>query len=127
MIPTPCHTTGVDFDIEAGQSAAVINNLVARAKEAETSFPHLQMTFTIATLGATTTASNLVSTGDLVVKSVLSAGLKNYAINLMVMDYGECCALAHVNRTLAGVTGVFRRRCTQHTRSGHQPACLQAW
>ena len=95
---SPPPSTGVDFDSEAGQSATVINDLVARAKEAETSFPNLRMSFTIATLGATTTASNLVSTGDMVVKAVLSAGLKNYAINLMVMDYGRCCTQGYLNR-----------------------------
>lgn len=33
---------GVDFDIEAGQSQAEINNLVARAKEAQAVYPNLR-------------------------------------------------------------------------------------
>lgn len=33
---------GVDFDIEAGQSQADINNLIARAKEAQVTYPSLR-------------------------------------------------------------------------------------
>jgi hypothetical protein len=50
--------------------------------------PHTPRSFTIATFGASTTSSNLGITGDAVVKAVLAAGLTNYIINLMVMDYG---------------------------------------
>lgn len=41
---------GVDFDIEAGQSAAQVSALVQRVKEARVTYPQLQFTFTLATL-----------------------------------------------------------------------------
>lgn len=79
---------GIDFDIEAGQTATDIANLVAGAKAAAAQYPSLRFSFTLATLGANTTASNLNSQGDAVMKAIASAGLTNAIINLMVMDYG---------------------------------------
>ena len=67
---------GVDFDIEAGQTATDVANLVAGAKAAQAAFPALRFSFTLATLGAnTTTASNLNAQGDGVMKAIASAGL----------------------------------------------------
>jgi hypothetical protein len=52
---------GVDFDIEAGQSPTVINDLIRRIKTAHVTFPGLRFSLTLATLannnGATTAQS----------------------------------------------------------------------
>ncbi|AJK48837.1 glycosyl hydrolase family 18 protein [Burkholderia plantarii] len=82
---------GIDFDIEAGQSQTDINNLVLRVKAAQASFPNLRFSFTIATLGGNA-AQSLGSTGVSVMNAIQAAGLKNYIINLMVMDYGSAIA-----------------------------------
>jgi len=79
---------GVDFDIEAGQSAADIANLVQRTIVAKRNFPNLRFSFTIATLGGNS-AQSLGPTGITVVNAIRSAGLTGYTINLMAMDYGS--------------------------------------
>ena len=90
---------GVDFDIEAGQSQAVIDSIITRVKNAQGSHPNLRFSFTIATLAqnnGTSTATDLGSgspdslgsTGTLIMNRIKALGLTNYYINLMVMDYG---------------------------------------
>lgn len=84
---------GVDFDIEGGQSAADITNLVAQAAYAETQYPNLRFSFTLATLAASDGSFGGLNTlGDSVVKAIQAAHLARYTINLMVMDYGNTSA-----------------------------------
>ncbi len=84
------HLVGVDFDIEGGQSASAIQNLVAAAAGAQAQYPNLRFSFTLATLGASDGSYGGVnSLGDTVVRAVLGSSLKNYVINLMTMDYGN--------------------------------------
>lgn len=92
---------GIDFDIEAGQSTADIANLVQRVKNAQSKYPNLIFSFTIATLASSQSGSStavdmganspnpLGSMGINVMNAITSAGLSNYRINLMVMDYGS--------------------------------------
>jgi hypothetical protein len=82
---------GVDFDIEGGQSQDVINNLVARVKVAEATYPSLRFSFTIQTLGGNS-PNSLNQLGAWVVSAIQSAGLTHYTINLMTMDYGSTLA-----------------------------------
>lgn len=84
---------GIDFDIEAGQSQAAIESLVQRVANAqETSkYAKLRFSFTLATLGGETKPS-LASVGTTVIQAIKKFGLKNYTINLMVMDYGAANA-----------------------------------
>ena len=80
---------GVDFDIEVGQSQAVIDDLVNAAIAGEQQYPDMRFSFTIATLGGTSDP-DLGSVGTLVVNEIKRLGLGgNYTINLMVMDYGS--------------------------------------
>jgi chitinase len=90
---------GIDFDIEAGQTSAQIDALIQRVKTAQGSHPNLRFSFTIATLGqnnGTPVATDLGagspdplgSMGTLVMQRIQAAGLTNYYINLMAMDYG---------------------------------------
>jgi hypothetical protein len=80
---------GVDFDIERGQSVAEITSQIASAAAVQDDYPGLRFSFTIATLGASDGSYGGVnSTGDAVIKAVLASGIRNYTINLMVMDYG---------------------------------------
>jgi chitinase len=81
---------GIDFDIEGGQTQSQIQDLVASAAGAQSEYPDLQFSFTLATLGASNGSYGGVnSLGNEVIEAVLSSGLKNYVINLMTMDYGS--------------------------------------
>jgi hypothetical protein len=81
---------GIDFDIEGGQTQSEIQDLVDSAAGAQSEYPNLQFSFTLATLGASDGSYGGVnSLGNEVVEAVLGAGLKNYVINLMTMDYGS--------------------------------------
>jgi chitinase len=84
------HLVGIDFDIEGGQSQSDIQNLVNSAAGAQSQYPNLQFSFTIATLGASDGSYGGVnSLGNEVVEAVLGSSLKNYVINLMTMDFGS--------------------------------------
>ena len=81
---------GIDFDIEGGQSESDIQGLVNSAEGAQSQYPGLQFSFTLATLGASDGSYGGVnSLGNEVVEAVLGSSLKNYVINLMTMDYGS--------------------------------------
>jgi hypothetical protein len=81
---------GIDFDIEGGQSESDIQGLVNAAAGAQSQYPNLQFSFTLATLGASDGSYGGVnSLGNEVVEAVLGSSLKNYVINLMTMDYGS--------------------------------------
>jgi len=81
---------GIDFDIEGGQSASDIQNLVAAATGAQAQYPNLQFSFTLATLGASDGSYGGVnSLGNQVVQAVRGSSLNHYVINLMTMDYGS--------------------------------------
>jgi len=84
------HLVGIDFDIEGGQSESDIQNLVAAAAGAQAEYPHIQFSFTLATLAASDGSYGGVnSLGNEVVEAVLGSSLKNYVINLMTMDFGS--------------------------------------
>ena len=84
------HLVGIDFDIEGGQSESDIQNLVNAAAGAQSQYPNLQFSFTLATLGASDGSFGGVnSLGNEVVEAVVGSSLKNYVINLMTMDYGS--------------------------------------
>ena len=81
---------GIDFDIEAGQTAEVIDSLVRRAARAQQRHPRLRLSFTLATFAASDgTRASLNQHGELVMRSIREAGLSDYYVNLMVMDYGD--------------------------------------
>jgi chitinase len=82
---------GIDYDIELGQSQQIIDNLINATKVAMQTFPNLQFTFTVQSLG--TLAANPItggSAGTTVVREINRLGLAgNFAINLMTFDYGS--------------------------------------
>lgn len=87
------HMIGVDFDIESGQSAADVQNLVNAAALAQTKYPGLRFSFTLATLAASDGSyGGLNSTGDATVKAIKASSLTNYTVNLMTMDFGRATA-----------------------------------
>lgn len=92
---------GVDFDIEAGQSQVVIDNLVQRAIAAQRTYPTMRFSFTLATLAGNSPQS-LGSAGIATMNAIKRLGLRNYIINLMVMDYGTTnpgnCVIGSNNR-----------------------------
>jgi hypothetical protein len=104
---------GIDFDIEAGQSQDIINNLVQRIKTAEKNHPGLRFSLTLATLAASragsTTAQSLGAGapdsfnvfGDNAMTAVKNIfGFNGSAaswpsfitVNLMTMDFGAAGA-----------------------------------
>jgi hypothetical protein len=84
------HLVGIDFDIEGGQSASDIQNLVNSAAGAQAQYPNVQFSFTLATLAASDGSFGGVnSLGNEVVNAVKGSSLKNYVINLMTMDFGS--------------------------------------
>lgn len=96
------HMIGVDFDIESGQSAADVQNLVSAAALAQAKYPGLRFSFTLATLAASDGSfGGLNSTGDATVKAIKASNLTNYTINLMTMDFGRASA---ANCVLSGST-----------------------
>jgi hypothetical protein len=95
---------GVDFDIEAGQSQSVIQDLVSRIDAGHGTFPSLRFSLTIATLanndGASTARSlgsgvqdSLNTYGDMVIAAVRSTFGSSWpsfvTVDLMTMDYGS--------------------------------------
>ncbi|HEV2639074.1 MAG TPA: ricin-type beta-trefoil lectin domain protein, partial [Actinocrinis sp.] len=81
---------GIDFDIEGGQSQSDIQNLVNAAAGAQSQYPNLQFSFTLATLGASDGSYGGVnSLGNEVVQAVRGSNLNKYVINLMTMDFGN--------------------------------------
>jgi hypothetical protein len=81
---------GIDFDIEGGQTQSEIQDLVSAAAGAQSQYPNLQFSFTLATLGASDGSYGGVnSLGNEVIDAVLGSSMKNYVINLMTMDYGS--------------------------------------
>jgi hypothetical protein len=86
---------GVDFDIEGGQTQAEIQQLVADVAAAQSQYPNLRFSFTLATLGASDGSfGDVNSLGAEVVQAIQasSPALKNYTVNLMTMDYGGTSA-----------------------------------
>jgi chitinase len=81
---------GIDFDIEAGQTAEMIDSLVRRAASAQRRHPRLRLSFTLATFAASdVTRASLNRHGEMVMQAIKAAGLADYYVNLMVMDYGD--------------------------------------
>lgn len=89
---TTSSLVGIDFDLENGDSP-LFDSLVARVKAAQANpkYSSLRFSFTVATLGGNGGKNNLV-TGAKVMTSIQNAGLTNYYINLMTMDYGGASA-----------------------------------
>jgi len=103
---------GVDFDIEAGQSPQVINDLISRIKAAHQAFPQLRFSLTLATLANNNGASTAQSLGSgnadsfntygdetiAAVKSILgfngspSTWPSYLTVDLMTMDFGSASA-----------------------------------
>ena len=113
------HLVGVDFDIEGGQTQTQINNLVAGAVYAESLYPNLRFSFTLATLAASDGSyGGLNGVGDMVVKTVKASALKNYTINLMVMDFGSAspgvCVVSG-GKCDMGQSAIQAARNLQHT------------
>ena len=80
---------GFDFDIEAGQTPAMVNSLLQRIKVAQLRRPHLRMSFTVATHAASDAGqASLNAQGQQVLAAIRAVQLDHYVINLMVMNYG---------------------------------------
>lgn len=83
------HLIGIDFDIEAGQTPAQVESLVARAVHAQKTHPALRWSFTIPTHAASDgSRRSLTPQGEQILEAVRKGGLRDYVVNLMVMDYG---------------------------------------
>jgi chitinase len=93
------HLAGIDFDIEAGQSAQQIAALLAAAAAVQRHRPALRFSLTVPTLAASDgSLRSLNETGVAVLEAARRSGLRDYALNLMVMDYGPASRTACVVR-----------------------------
>jgi len=100
---------GIDFDIESGQTQAQIDSLIQRVKNAQSKYPNLHFSFTLATLAQNNSSSptavemctkapnSLGSVGTTVMQRIKALGLTNYFINLMTMDYGTGTGVCVMN------------------------------
>ena len=80
---------GIDFDIEAGQTREQVDSLVQRIAAAQARRPQLRMSFTVATHAASDgSRRSLNGMAETVLDAVRRNGLKDYTLNIMVMDYG---------------------------------------
>jgi hypothetical protein len=101
------HLVGLDFDIERGQSDEVLRSLALRIAAARRRHPELRLSFTLATWAATDgSLASLNPDGERVMRAVREAGIADFYVNLMVMDYGE--ALARNCVVSAGVCDMGR-------------------
>ncbi|MFC8731333.1 carbohydrate-binding protein [Luteimicrobium sp. NPDC057192] len=83
------HLIGIDFDIENGMSSSDIANLVNAAAQAESAYPNLRFSFTLATwAGSDGSHAGVNALGTSVVNAIKASSLSHYTIDLMVMDYG---------------------------------------
>ena len=84
---------GFDFDIETGQSEQGIAALMVQIHGAMQRHPHLRFSFTLASSAyPDENQVGLSPLGESVMSAINNAGLSNYFINLMVMNYGEAHA-----------------------------------
>jgi len=90
---------GFDFDIEAGQSLAQVDSLIKRIRYAQRKYPKLRYSFTVATRAASDGSNDsLNKTGETVLAALRRHGVRDFVLNLMVMDYGPASAQSCVVR-----------------------------
>jgi len=103
------HLRGIDFDIEAGQTPAIIDALIRRVQAAHATYPALRFSLTLATLANNNGASTAQSLGPSIADSFNTLGAQTLqtvqtilgvssstpsswpsylTVNLMTMDYG---------------------------------------
>lgn len=83
------HLIGFDFNIEVDQPEPLIENLVEQVRLAMQRHPKLRFSFTLPSLASTRQGrSSLNPHGEMVMRVIQRAGLKNYFVNLMVMNFG---------------------------------------
>ena len=83
------HLLGVDFDIEHTQTDEGIDALVQRIVVAQRKRPQLRFSFTLATFAASDGSNaSLNEKGEAVMRAIRRHRLKDYYLNLMVMDFG---------------------------------------
>jgi hypothetical protein len=109
---------GFDFDIEAGQTPALVDALVQRVAFAQRNRPGLRFSFTLAThAGSDARRAGLNAQGRAVVQALQRHGLRDAVINLMVMDYGPAdagvCVLGADGRCDMGRSGLQAARNLQ--------------
>ena len=80
---------GFDFDIETGQTEKQVATLLKQVRYAQQKHPKLRYSFTIATVAASDGSRNsLNETGRMVLRQLRKSGVRDYIINLMVMNHG---------------------------------------
>lgn len=84
---------GVDFDIEHKQTPTEIDALVRSVKAVRGRYPGLRFSFTLATHAAADGSHrSLNALGETVLSTIKSVGLRDFHLNLMVMNYGPAQA-----------------------------------
>ena len=106
---------GLDFDIEAGQTAAQVESLIARIKTAQAARPQLRFSFTVATHAASDgSRKSLNGQGEAILAALQRHGMPDFTLNLMVMDYGpgdrSACVLNRKRRCDMGKSALQAAR-----------------
>ena len=109
---------GFDFDIERSQSEDVVASLVQRIANVQRKHPQLRFSFTLATwAGSDGDYASLNADGERVMRAIRDAGLDDYYVNLMVMDYGAATAR---NCVVAGDVCQMGLSAIQAVRNVHE-------
>ncbi|MES2015719.1 MAG: glycosyl hydrolase [Pseudomonadota bacterium] len=83
------HLLGIDFDIEAGQTAEQVESLILRIQAAQRRHARLRFSFTVATHAASDgSGKSLNGEGEAILAALRRHGVREFTLNLMVMDYG---------------------------------------
>ncbi len=84
---------GLDLDIENNLTPTQLSNLMNAMKWVQQNYPSVNISLTLATFAAQTGGAAIPDDGRtggmLAVRALNSAGVSNYTINLMTMDYGS--------------------------------------
>lgn len=89
------YLAGLDFDIEGwrlshDQIVSLVQSIAELKNTPDGPYAHLRISFTLATLAADDGSNaNLNAEGESVIAAADAAGLKDYYVNLMTMDYGS--------------------------------------
>ena len=111
---------GLDFDIEGTQDAAVVEALVRRLVVVQQRRPSLRLSFTLATPAASDgSRASLNAQGQQVLAAIRSNGLRDYTINLMVMDFGAAVAANCVVRDGVCDMAASARQAAENLHSVH--------
>jgi chitinase len=108
---------GIDFDIEGERTASELGALARQIADAQARHPGLRWSFTVPTFaGSDAVHAGLNALAAAVLSAAQSNGVRDFVVNLMVMDYGAPSAAVCV---VANHTCDMARSAIQATENLH--------